>query len=134
MAIIKAEQQTLFKTGLYPIRAASLNTTGYVLPTVPGSMSLGDLANADLDEAFPGTIVIKLLVDDADKVTLQLNRVPTGYGNIEITMENADGGADFVGTLALVSGTEFSATIAGLSAYVTLHEKDIITTVLNFTA
>jgi len=134
MAIIRAEQQTNFTTGLYPINIPAVNAIGYQLPTVPGGMNIGDLANADLDDAFPGTVVIELIVDTSDKVTLRLSRVPAGYANIELTVKNADGGADFVGTLALVTGTEFSTTIAGLSDYLLLHEKDVVTTLLNFTA
>ena len=126
MAIIKANTPNVFSTGLYPIAVPAINYVGYQLPTAPGSMRTGDLANADLNDVYPP--IIQEGAESGDKYTIRFLREP-GVTTISVDINN---GAFTFDMADSGDGITYEATPAGIYDYLLQHEKDIVTTILTF--
>ena len=129
MAIIKVNPQSVIATRLYPIDVPAINFIGYQLPVAPGSQKTGDVDNADINDAYPGVVIIGMGSDNTDKFSVRASRAIGNFSSFEVTIFNPDG-ADFTGTLTWDSNVDYAGTITGIYAFLQSQEKNVLEVVL----
>jgi hypothetical protein len=118
-------EQNVFKVGLYPIAVG--NMIGYQDPTIPGSIKVGNLANSDLDDAFPGKNLIEMVAKDDDSFYIQFDSAPDGITNINVVIDNPEEcGNSFTADLVFDGTINYTATISGIYNFLLANEKNII--------
>jgi hypothetical protein len=123
--------QSVFRAGMYPIEIPALNAIGFQMPAVPGGAKIGEFINSDLDDAYPGSIIIECVADNTDKFNIQVNRPVSNYTSLKVTLKGAEGQEDLEGTLTL-TGTTYTVAIAGVYDFLMAREKDVVVMILEF--